>query len=105
MNDQPDLQADVWSEWLLHRRHADDPAYERVIRSVVVSIAEPILQDDAFFARAPHPWAPPLSIILAEQFTADERQFFEQVVRPTVEAGKNLTTERIVYLNAMKPVG
>jgi arsenite methyltransferase len=304
MANQPDLQSDVWSEWLLHRRHADDPDYERVVRNVVqrladrvlddakliagmtladigagegllalraiervgpslrvvltdisapmlrhaealavqrgarsqcrflecsaetlndiadatidvvatravlayvsdksaalrefhrvlkpggrISIAEPILQDDAFFARAlrrrvdtqpsgsqdrfltllhrwkaaqfpdteelcakspitnyserdllnivrgagfaeihlqlhidvtpslitswevflgssPHPWAPPLSVILAEQFTPEEREFFEQVVRPTVEAGTNLSTERIVYLNATKP--
>jgi hypothetical protein len=22
-----DPESDVWSEWLLHRRHADDPAY------------------------------------------------------------------------------
>jgi ubiquinone/menaquinone biosynthesis C-methylase UbiE len=303
MDNQPDLPADVWSDWLLHRRHADDPAYEQVVRRVVerladrvlddaqlsagmtladigagegllafraiertgpslrvvltdisapmlrhaesvavrrgvrsqctflecsaealngiadatidvaatraalayvsdksaalrefhrvlkpggrISIAEPILQDDAFFARAlrkrvdtqtresqdrfltllhrwkaaqfpdteelcakspitnfserdllnfvrsagfteihlqlhidvapalitswqvflgtsPHPWAPPLSVILAEQFTADERQFFEQIVRPTVESGKNSDTERIVYLNATK---
>jgi arsenite methyltransferase len=303
MDDHPVLPSDVWSEWLLHRRHADDPAYEQVVRKVVqrvadrvlddaklaagmtladvgagegllalraierigpslsvvltdisapmlrhaeslalqrevrsqcaflecsaealngigdsavdavatraalayvsdksaalrefhrvlkpggrISIAEPILQDDAFFARAlrkridtepsgsqdrfltllhrwkaaqfpdteelcakspitnfserdllnlvrgagfteihlqlhidvvpalitswevflgtsPHPWAPPLSVILAEQFTADERQFFEQIVRPTVESGTNLSTERIVYLNATK---
>jgi arsenite methyltransferase len=306
MDNQPDLPSDVWSEWLLHRRHADDPAYEQVVRTVVqrladrvlddaklsagmtladigagegllafraierigpslrvvltdisapmlrhaesvavrrevrsqctflecsaetlngiadstidvaatraalayvpdksaalrefhrvlkpggrISIAEPILQDDAFFARAlrkrvetqtgesqdrfltllhrwkaaqfpdteelcakspitnfserdllnfvrgagfteihlqlhidvapalitswqvflgtsPHPWAPPLSAILAERFTADERQFFEQIVRPTVESGTNLNTERIVYLNATKAGG
>jgi len=55
-----------------------------------------------FLDSSPHPWAPPLSVILAEQFTAEERQFFEQIVRPTVESGTNLTTERIVYLNARR---
>jgi arsenite methyltransferase len=55
-----------------------------------------------FLNSSPHPWAPPLSVILAEQFTADERQFFEQIVRPTVESGTNFTAERIVYLNATR---
>jgi arsenite methyltransferase len=41
---------------------------------------------------------------LAEQFTPDERQFFEQMLRPTVESGKNITTERLVYLRAQTPV-
>jgi arsenite methyltransferase len=56
-----------------------------------------------FLGASPHPWAPSLGRILEEQFTAEERQFFEQVVRPTVESGKNLSTERVVYLTATKP--
>jgi ubiquinone/menaquinone biosynthesis C-methylase UbiE len=62
----------------------------------------PITSWQVFLDSSPHPWAPPLSVILAEQFTAEERQFFEQIVRPTVESGTNLTTERIVYLNARR---
>ena len=58
---------------------------------------------DVFLGSSPHPWAPPLKQILAEQFTPDERQLFEQMVRPTVESGKNVTTERSVYLQAKKP--
>lgn len=46
---------------------------------------------------------PPLKQILAEQFTPDERQLFEQMVRPTVESGNNVTTERSVYLQAQRP--
>src|ERR1700719_623796 len=223
---------DVWSEWLLHRRHADDPNYGCLVQSVVqgfadrvldgaqlaagmtlvdvgageglvafraidrigpskpggrISIAEPILQDEALYARAlrrrvddrtsqsadrfltllhrwkaaqfpdteeecaaspianfserdllnmirgagfgeihlqlhidvmpslitswdvfigtsPHPWAPPLRQIFAEQFTTEERNLFEKMVRPTVESGKSITTERTAYVQAQKPV-
>jgi arsenite methyltransferase len=55
-----------------------------------------------FLGSSPHPWAPPLEDILAKQFNADERQLFEQVMRPTVESGQALTTLRTVYLNAVK---
>jgi arsenite methyltransferase len=58
---------------------------------------------DVFLGNSPHPWAPSLNHILAAQFTAEERLFFEQIMRPIVESGKNLTTDRIVYLNARKP--
>ncbi len=59
---------------------------------------------DVFLGSSPHPWAPPLKRILAEQFTPDERQLFEQMVRPTVESGNNVTTERSVYLQAQRPL-
>ena len=58
---------------------------------------------EIFLGVSPHPLAPPLKVILAEQFTAEERQLFERLVRPTVESGKNITTERIAYLTAAKP--
>ena len=59
---------------------------------------------DVFVATSPHPWAPPLSRILAEQFTEEERRFFEQMIRPTVESGRNVSTERVVYVNAVRPM-
>jgi arsenite methyltransferase len=59
---------------------------------------------DVFLGSSPHPWAPSLSRIFAEQFTPEERQFFEQMIRPTVESGSSVTTERMVYLQAKKPV-
>jgi arsenite methyltransferase len=52
---------------------------------------------------SPHPWAPTLKQIFAERFTAEEREFFERIVRPTVESGKNMTTDRVIYLQAQKP--
>ncbi|HEY3849814.1 MAG TPA: class I SAM-dependent methyltransferase [Steroidobacteraceae bacterium] len=59
---------------------------------------------DVFLGSSPHPWAPCGNQILAEQFTPEERQLFEQLVRPTVESGTNITTERSAYLQARKPV-
>jgi hypothetical protein len=43
---------------------------------------------DAFIGSSPHPLAPSLNVIFAEQFTSEERQLFEKVMRPTVEAGQ-----------------
>jgi ubiquinone/menaquinone biosynthesis C-methylase UbiE len=57
---------------------------------------------DVFLGTSPHPWAPSLSHILAAQFTPEERQFFEQIMRPIVESGENLATDRMVYVNAKK---
>ena len=34
---------DVWSEWLLHRRHADDPAYAQVVQAAVERYADRVL--------------------------------------------------------------
>lgn len=59
---------------------------------------------ETFIASSPHPWAPSLSTIFAEQFSPDERLFFEGLVRPTIESGKSLTINRTAYLNAMKPL-
>jgi arsenite methyltransferase len=59
---------------------------------------------DVFLGSSPHPRAPALKQILAEQFTFEERQFFEQMVRPTVESGKNVTTDRAMYLQAQRPL-
>lgn len=59
---------------------------------------------DVFIGTSPHPWAPPLRQIFAEQFTTAERELFEQMVRPTVESGKSITTERTAYVQAQKPV-
>lgn len=57
----------------------------------------------AFLDSSPHPLAPPLSRILAEQFSAEERVLFESVMRPEVENRSTLVTERVAYLSARKP--
>ncbi|MFM0732671.1 class I SAM-dependent methyltransferase [Paraburkholderia sediminicola] len=52
---------------------------------------------------SPHPLAPTLGTILSEQFTAEERLFFEQVFRPQVEGRRLATADRTAYLTATKP--
>src|ERR1035441_5820486 len=39
-----DFGSDIWSEWLLHQRHANDPAYAQVVQSVVVGYADRVLE-------------------------------------------------------------
>jgi arsenite methyltransferase len=58
---------------------------------------------DIFIGKSPHPWAPSLKQILAERFSAEEAAFFERTVRPTIESGQNMTTDRVIYLQAQKP--
>lgn len=58
---------------------------------------------DAFINSSPHPLAPPLSVIMAEQFTPEERELFERSMRPVVEDPKAVSTDRMVYLIARKP--
>ena len=66
-------------------------------------IPSPIPTWQAFLESSPHPLAPPLSVILAEQFSAEERQIFEAVMRPQIEDPRSLTTDRVAYLTARKP--
>ncbi|CAN0624664.1 Methyltransferase domain-containing protein [Burkholderia multivorans] len=58
---------------------------------------------DVLLGSSPHPWAPRLGDVLAKQFTADERLFFEQILRPQVEGRRLVTAERTAYLTALKP--
>jgi hypothetical protein len=38
-----------------------------------------------------------------QRFTAEEAEFFESIVRPSAQSGKNTTTERALRLHAQKP--
>lgn len=58
---------------------------------------------DAFVNSSPHPLAPTLSAIMAEQFTPEERELFERSMRPVVEDPKAVSTDRMLYLTARKP--
>lgn len=58
---------------------------------------------DVFVNSSPHPWAPSLGIVMEEQFTVDERRFFEARLRPLVESGQQFGAQRIAWLTAMKP--
>lgn len=59
---------------------------------------------DVFVNSSPHPLAPPLSAIMAGQFTAEERELFERSMRPVVEDPNAVTTDRMVYLIGRKPL-
>lgn len=59
---------------------------------------------DVFINSSPHPLAPPLSVIMSEQFTTEERQLFERTMRPVIEDPKAVTTDRMLYLTAKKPL-
>jgi arsenite methyltransferase len=59
---------------------------------------------EVFINSSPHPLAPPLSAIMAEQFTAEERQLFERSMRPVIADPKTVTTDRMLYLTATKPL-
>jgi ubiquinone/menaquinone biosynthesis C-methylase UbiE len=59
---------------------------------------------EVFIGSSPHPWAPSLKQIFAERFTPDEREFLEQMVRPAVESGENFTNDRVMYLQAQRPL-
>ena len=68
-------------------------------------VTSPIRSWQVFIGNSPHPWAPSLARIMAEQFSAAEREYFESIVRPLVESGRNVTTDRAAYLQANKPAG
>ena len=57
---------------------------------------------EVFLGISPHPLAPSLRLILAEQFSPEERELFERVVRPTVESEHALMTDRMAYIHAQK---
>jgi ubiquinone/menaquinone biosynthesis C-methylase UbiE len=58
---------------------------------------------EVFLRGSPHPLAPTLSVILEQQFNAEERALFERVMRPLVESSRATNIHRIVYMSATKP--
>jgi len=58
---------------------------------------------EVFLDSSPHPWAPSLRRILAERFSTEERELFETIFRPRVEARQFVTADRVAYLTARKP--
>lgn len=64
----------------------------------------PAISWEVLMGGSPHPWARPLGVILEEDFTPEERDFFERAMRPSVESGTETLTERTVYLTGTKPL-
>lgn len=59
---------------------------------------------ELFVSLSPHPWAPSLKTILANEFTEAERSLFEDAMRPVIESPSAVMTTRVLYLSACKPV-
>jgi arsenite methyltransferase len=58
---------------------------------------------EVFLGSSPHPWAPSLGAILAEQFAPEERQLFEPFLRSLIGAPRTAAVTRIAYLAAAQP--
>jgi arsenite methyltransferase len=58
---------------------------------------------DALLDSTPFPWAPTLRTCMAEQFSAEERTLFEQVMRSEVGKGQMRTATRMAWISATKP--
>ncbi|NPT61779.1 class I SAM-dependent methyltransferase [Paraburkholderia elongata] len=84
-------------------RFALDAGFTDVHMEFHIDVRPAITSWDVLLGSSPHPWAPRLGDILANQFTADERLFFEQIFRPQVEGGRLATADRTAYLTAGKP--
>lgn len=86
-------------------RFAQNAGFANLHLELHIDIGPSILRSwDLFVNSSPHPLAPPLSAIMTERFTAEEREFFERKMRPVVEDPKAVSTDRMVYLTARKPL-
>lgn len=84
-------------------RLALDVGFTDVHMEFHIDVRPAVASWEVLLGSSPHPWAPRLSDVLAKQFTADERLFFEAILRPQVEGGRMVTAERTAYLTAAKP--
>jgi len=86
-------------------RFAVGQGFTEIHMELHVDVFPSIIQTwDVFIGASPHPWAPSLKQIMAEQFSESERQHFEQMVRPSIEAGHPVSIDRMAYLSATKPI-
>lgn len=57
---------------------------------------------EVFAGSSPHPLAPSLNQILTNQFTRQEREAFEAILRPVIETFGTVAHDRMAYLQAVK---
>ncbi|MDR3520563.1 MAG: class I SAM-dependent methyltransferase [Acidocella sp.] len=67
-----------------------------------VGEAEPIPWE-VFINTSLHPLAPTLAEIMQAQFDAEERRIFEHGMRPAIESGDRVCTDRMAYVTAVRP--
>ena len=58
---------------------------------------------DVFLDVSQHPLAPTPREILDRDFSQPERELFERVMRPPIESGQSVASDRVAYLTATKP--
>jgi arsenite methyltransferase len=58
---------------------------------------------DIVLKNRPFPWAPSLGELLREEFSKEEGQLFEQVLRPLLTSGQQSFAVRTAFLSASKP--
>ncbi|MFM0631797.1 class I SAM-dependent methyltransferase [Paraburkholderia xenovorans] len=86
-------------------RYALDTGFTDIHMEFHIDVApSQVTSWDVLLRTSPLPWAPPLGKLPLEQFTVEERRFFEQVFRPRVESCQLFGAERIAYLSARKPL-
>ena len=84
-------------------RFVHDSGFVEIHMELHIDVTPSVVDSwDVFIGTSPHPLAPSLESILAEQFTFEERTFFEQSLRPTVEGRQSVDTDCVVYLTAIK---
>jgi SAM-dependent methyltransferase len=66
------------------------------------TVRKPPMSWQVFLDTTPHPLAKPLRAILAEQFTPEDREFFETRLRPSIETHQFGGTSRMAYVTAQK---
>jgi arsenite methyltransferase len=86
-------------------RFAQDAGFAEVHLELHIDACPSIVRSwEVFVNSSPHPLAPPLRVIMAEQFTAEERELFERSMRPVIEDPRAVSTDRMAYLTAQKPL-
>lgn len=83
-------------------RWSMEAGFTKVHLELHIDQRPPVTDWELYLDIAPHPAAPTLREILAERFAAEERSFFERVLRPTIESGGSVVIDRIAYLAAEK---
>jgi len=83
---------------------AHDAKFTEIHLELHIDVAETLITSwDVYLTCSPHPLAPSLSVVMAEQFSAEERDFFEKSMRPTIENDRLSIATRMTYLTATKP--
>jgi arsenite methyltransferase len=83
----------------------DEAGFVQIHGELHIDYRPPLnLNWDLFLDIAPHPWAPTPREILSQFFSSQERQIFEQGLRPRIESSRPVPSDPLVYITARKPI-